>query len=389
MDARFADGRAAVTYVASCEFEQDALVIRVGAGTLRWAYADLARADDDNGTMILKRKPDTGERVILDLAAEGPLRAAAPALFTPRAQGVESPAVVAMLSGIAASLAALFLIGVPMAAEPIARVMPQGYRDRISELTWQQVNSSMTECTGPGAAEGQGALYTLTDRLDAHLAPELRDSVDVFVMRAAVPNAFALPDDSIVITDQLIAFAESPDELAGVIAHELGHVEGRHVMTTLIQRLGAGIFFDVVFGGAGFGQAFAIGSSSIASMSFSREYETDADARGLDMMERAHIDPHATAALFERIAAAFPGDDQIPPLLRSHPAHADRAAAARARASAGATPSLSAEEWQAVRSMCETVDQPALPIGATPPPAPVGKPGAAAPPPTIDKGKPL
>lgn len=389
MDARFADGRAAVTYAASCDIEPDALVIRVGAGTLRWPYADLARADDGNGTIILKRKPDTGERVILDTAAETPLRPVAPALFTPRAQGVESPGVVVILSGIAASLAALFLIGVPMAAEPIAQAMPQGYRDRISELTWQQVNSSMVECTGPRAVAGQTALYELANRLDAHLSPDLRDNVDVFVMQADVPNAFALPDDSIIITDQLIAFAEGPDELAGVIAHELGHVEGRHVLTTLIQRLGAGVFFDVVFGGAGLGQAFAIGSSSIASMSFSREYETDADARGLDMMERAHIDPHATAALFERIAAAFPAEDQIPPLLRSHPAHADRAAAARARASGGSTPSLTAAEWQAVRSMCATADQAPPALGATLQQGPVGKPGAVAPPPTVDKGKPL
>lgn len=389
MDARYADGRAAITHPARVDFGAEALSFQTSNVVATWAYADLARADDGAEHIVLKRKPDTGERIILDLSAADALRAAAPALCTPRAQGVESPRLVAGLAAAALSLAAAFLIGVPLAADPIAHVMPQGYRDQISQLAWAQIRSSMQECAGPENANGLGALFSLTNRLDANFDPETRNSIEIYVMRAGVPNAFTLPDDSIVITDQLIQLSESPDELAGVIAHELGHVEGRHVMTNVVRRLGAGVFFDIIFGGAGFGQAFAIGTSSLTSLGYTRDDETEADTRGLNMMQYAGIDPHATAALFERIAAQYPEDAQIPELLRSHPGHAARAAAARARQSAVTAPALSPYEWSAVRALCGAAPG----ISSAPPastyPAPGGgKPGAQ-PPAPVDKGQPI
>ncbi|HVK81175.1 MAG TPA: hypothetical protein VM915_11255, partial [Verrucomicrobiae bacterium] len=85
--ARYADGRAAITYDAGVEFGADALTIQVGDQTHVWAYGDLRRADDGSGRIMLKRKPDTGERLMLHQESE--LQAHAPELFKPRAFGVE------------------------------------------------------------------------------------------------------------------------------------------------------------------------------------------------------------------------------------------------------------------------------------------------------------
>ena len=117
------------------------------------------------------------------------------------------------------------------------------------------------------------------------------------------PNAFALPDNSIIVTDDLIALAENPDEVIGVLAHEIAHIERNHVMKGVIRQMGAGIFFDVVFGGAGAGQAIAIASVNLAGLRYSRGDEEEADARGLDYLDAAGIDSGALARLFERFQA--------------------------------------------------------------------------------------
>src|SRR5262249_20372636 len=155
-----------------------------------------------------------------------------------------------------------------------------------------------------------------------------KDDVWVTIVRAPFPNAFTLPDDSIIVTDQLIAMADDPDEVAGVLAHEIGHIHHRHVMANGIRNVGAGSFFCVVFGGAGAGQAIAVASVNLASLRYSRGDETEADNSGFDYMEAAHINPAALARLFDRVAETEhrAGASDIPTLLASHPASAARAA---------------------------------------------------------------
>jgi hypothetical protein len=355
MRARYADGRTALANDVDVELAADTLTLR-GAGLEQsWAYADLARADDDNGRVVLKRRPDTGERLIFEAGAQPALCAAAPALFRPSARGVESRWVVGGVVAAAWTLAAVFLIGTPMAAEPIARLMPAKYRTQISDISWSQVNSATTTCDNSDRAAE--ILNGLAYRLMTTSHVRQRDDVWITIVHANFPNAFALPDDSIIVTDDLIERAEHPDEIAGVIAHEIAHIEHNHIMKNVIKQMGAGIFFDVVFGGAGAGQVIAIASVNLAGLRFSRDDEADADSRGIDYLEAAGIDPGRLATFFERIEryADKQGAGHIPSMLSSHPASAERAAAARARARSGLAPSLSEADWQIVRHACDGV----------------------------------
>lgn len=380
MDALYADGRAAVTKPVRFEIGADALAVETESGRLAWPYAELRRADDGNGRIVLRRHPDNGERLILAQDLADALKAAAPALFTPRAQGVEGPMVAGGLAAAALSIAVAFLIGVPLAAEPLARVMPERYQMQLAGIARSQVEGLTEYCENSGEAE-----YALDDlvirMIDASPSTEddaFRDRVTVTLVQAPFPNAFALPDDSIIVTDQLIAAAEQPDEIAGVLAHELAHITHRHVMANVIRNVGAGIFFDVIFGGAGVGQAVAIASVNLASLGYSRADEAEADRAALDYLDAAGINPAALAQFFDRIAQ-ISGEQtaSIPTMLSSHPATAERAAAARTRAHPGRGPALSAADWQAVRMACGATPeaQPAQPV-----PAPSVKPGAAPPP---------
>jgi beta-barrel assembly-enhancing protease len=395
MHARYADGRAAIFTDAACTLSQEGIRIEANGQVLDWRFDALARADDNNGRIILKRIPDTGERLMLELDAAAELRAASPTLFQPRAQGVERPTTVAAVIGGAWALAAVFLIGVPLMAAPIADVMPARYRSQIADISWSQVDGFTTLCD-----DGDEATRVLNDAayrmMSAASVPE-SDAIWITIVDAPFPNAFALPDHSIIVTDDLIAMSEHPDELMGVIAHEIAHIEHNHVMTNVVRQIGAGVFFDVVFGGAGAGQAIAIASVNLAGLRYSRGDETDADVRGLEYLDAANIDTGGLARLFERfdeMAEAQGGE--IPMLLSSHPASAERAAVARSRSREGLAPSLGDGEWRIVRSVCGMdpdaapgLNQPTktlAPKPFSPPTAPSPEPAAAPAPPAKPEG---
>jgi len=354
MQTRYADGRAAVTHEASADFTADALNVRVGEVQHTWPYAELHRADDGAGRVILKRKPDTGERLYLSEYDSTRLQDAAPHLFNSRAFGIESPGAVAGLTAAAWSLAAVFLLGVPLAAGPIAAEVPPRYREQIADISWSQVSAFTEYCDD--SDEAARILNDMAYRMMEASDVAMRDEIWITIVDARFPNAFALPDNSIVVTDDLIALAEHPDELTGVIAHEIAHIEHNHVMKGIIRSVGAGIFFDIVFGGAGAGQMVAIASVNLASLRYSRGDETDADLRGLDYLDAGGIDAGGLARLFERFQdeaeEEAPGASTIPTMLSSHPATDARAAAARARSRQGLAPSISPADWQIVRAAC-------------------------------------
>lgn len=392
MRARYADGRSAVFRDIEAELDADELIFRTDAGEQRWLYAELARADDGNGRIVLRRKKnDAGERVEFDAEADPVLKAVAPHLFKPAAHGVEGARTLGAVTVFAWSLAAVFLLGIPMMAEPIASNMPTKYRDQIADISWSQVNQMTAQCDDSDQAAQ--ILNALAYRMMETSNVAGRDDIWITIADAPFPNAFALPDDSIIVTDDLIAMAEHPDEVTGVLAHEIAHIEHNHVMKNVVRQMGAGIFFDIVFGGAGAGQAVAILSLNLSSLSFTRGDEEDADDRGMDYLEAAGIDTIGIAHMFDRIEefAREQGAGDIPTLLSSHPASAARAEAARARGGRGAGPSMTPGEWRVVQQACggvadsETdVDPPSPTPSEAPVPAPQAPDPAATKPTTRD-----
>ncbi len=390
MATRYADGRAALTHQTTIDLGADALTFRFGETQYVWPYAELRRADDGARNVILKRHPDTGERLFLDETDSARLIIAAPALNSRRAFGIERPTTIVALTGAAWALAAVFLLAVPLGAGPIADQVPPRYRDQIADISWSQIDALTEYCDD--SDEAARILNDVAYRIMETSDVPMRDDVWITIVDAPFPNAFALPDHSIVVTDDLIALAEHPDELVGVIAHEIAHIEHNHIMKNIIRSVGAGIFFDVVFGGAGTGQMVAIASVNLASLRYSRGDETDADLRGLDYLDAAGIDTGGLARLFDRFAeqerpttedeSEGENDAGFPTMLSSHPATAERAAIARARSREGLSASINPTDWQIVRAACGG----APPVTIEPPPqapASPSNPPAATPAPTI------
>jgi predicted Zn-dependent protease len=139
-------------------------------------------------------------------------------------------------------------------------------------------------------------------------------------------NAFALPAGYIYLHSATVLQAGSLDELAGVVAHEIGHVKGHHYARgtektfwpSMLARA-AGIAAAVATGEPGFAAA-AEGANVALQLKYSREFETEADELGSVFMARAGFDPHGMGRFFERIIASdIPSSITIPPYLYSHP----------------------------------------------------------------------
>lgn len=153
-------------------------------------------------------------------------------------------------------------------------------------------------------------------KLASH-APGGAPDISVFGVRDPEINAFAMPGGFIGIHTGLIVSSTSESELAGVLAHEIGHVAQRHIARGMTQQNQNGIVImasmaaallaalaggggNLAMGMAAFGQAAAINRQ----LGFSRDAEREADRAGFQMMEKAGYDPNGMAQMFSRLMAA-------------------------------------------------------------------------------------
>ena len=197
------------------------------------------------------------------------------------------------------------------------------------------------------AAPGQAALAQLTARLSGGRAMRVR------VVDLDIVNAATLPGRQIVLFKGLIAAAASPDEVAGVLAHEMGHVENRDVIAALLRDFGIGL----LIGGADGGRIV----HSLLSNRYSRADERGADAYAVSALARARISPRATAAFFDRMGKMELGMGRAAAVLSyvsSHPLSADRRRLFVTSARPGQTyaPALFPPEWTALRAICTQTD---------------------------------
>jgi predicted Zn-dependent protease len=158
------------------------------------------------------------------------------------------------------------------------------------------------------------------------------------------PNAFALPGGYVYVSRGLVALANSEDELANVIGHEIGHVAARHAAQRETRSLGVGILSALgaiaagLAGGAEAAQmASQLGQVAGAGLiaSYGRDQERQADVVGQGLAAESGWDPAAMTGFLvalERESALRPGPTRRPSFLDSHPSTSERIAATRARA---------------------------------------------------------
>ncbi len=139
------------------------------------------------------------------------------------------------------------------------------------------------------------------------------------------PNAFALPDGTLVITDELIELADSDiDMIIGVLAHEIGHVEQEHSLRQLYRAAGMAGLIMLIAGDVGAaGEDILTNGAALMSLSHSRDAENEADRISVELMAKAGRDPRAIGRFFARLEEKL-GVDGDSSFLSTHPGTAER-----------------------------------------------------------------
>jgi len=177
--------------------------------------------------------------------------------------------------------------------------------------------------------QDSGAAFEAVNEIGTRLTEGSKYRYRFHVAEDDAINAFAIPGGIVVVHTGLIKATRRPEELAGVLAHEVQHVEQRHSLQALVKDLGLrGLWLLVTgdIGGGLIGQA----ALELTSLSFSRDAEAQADAKGFDELLEAGIDPGGMGDFFT-IMAKQEGAATPPALLSTHPASEAREAAMRAR----------------------------------------------------------
>jgi len=257
------------------------------------------------------------------------------------------------------SLVLVAVYGVPALSDRIAPLIPLRLEHRfglamdahVRALLDNRKSDQPFEC-GLADAEkpGRAAFDRLIGRLQT--AAGLPIPLKIAVVRRGEANAIALPGGHIYVFEGLVNRSRTPDELAAVIAHEIGHVAHRDGTRSLLQSAGLSFLFGMLLGDFTGGGVVVIAAKTVVQSAYSREVEAAADQYGVRLMGDIGGDARAFASILDRIAGAIEPGVKI---LLNHPQTKDRIAAIMAATSAQPAtlqPLLAPAEWSALKRIC-------------------------------------
>jgi predicted Zn-dependent protease len=253
---------------------------------------------------------------------------------------------------LASAQAQMAGINVPTGPRPVADSLPDlgsSANAAISRADEYQIGRMMMrDLRSQNAVLDDPETVDYLQSLGSRVSVEAQDGqqpFSFFAVRDRSVNAFALPGGFIGVNTGLILLTDSESQLAGVIAHEVGHVVQRHIaraveaqsrsnLTTMATMLGAVLIGAVTGSANALPGIIAAGQSAAIQqqINFTRKEEAEADRVGIGYLAAAGFDPNGMAAFFTTMMRqrGTSGDD-IPVLLLDHPVDATRVAEARAR----------------------------------------------------------
>jgi predicted Zn-dependent protease len=329
-------------------------IVEDGAVVATWPFDAIRRVDGPVGRLRLgcKSALPLARIEIDDAATIEAVIARSTALDTDRGGPKQTLRIVAWSAAAIASIVGIAVFGIPYAADRLAPLVPYSMEQRMGQAVDAQVRAIFggKVCESP---EGRAAFAKMVEQL--RLAGGVEHAFDANVLPSIIPNAIALPGGKIYLFDGLLQKAASADEVAGVIAHELGHAHHRHVMRTLIHNGGTSFLIGLLLGDVTGGAAVIFATRSMLQASHSREAEQEADNFAFETMRKLGRSPVPMAELLLRITGEQAKALRGFTFLNSHPVTEDRLAAAKKNESPSAGPSLLSErEWSALKAICAT-----------------------------------
>lgn len=212
-------------------------------------------------------------------------------------------------------LLALFLLKSDSVADWVVRRIPVEQEAKLGNMVLAQTRLQMK-------IRESGPDVELITKIGKRLVVGSPHSYRWFVADRPEVNAFAAPGGVVVVFSGLINSASSPEEIAGVLAHEVAHAELRHSLRGIVKSLGLRALVSLIVGDVSAG-TFSGAATRLTELRFSRDMENEADKDGLKRLVAANIDPNGMILFFEKLSKKQ--DSPLPlDFISTHPAPAER-----------------------------------------------------------------
>lgn len=351
------DGETAKPHRVEVEIGTGALGIFGRAGLIsNWDYETLRRVPGsgrEDGIIEVTPEFRSDARLRLeDRAAVRALRAAHPKVD--KRPPANRRAVMRALGWTGAAVGALAFIvyvAIPALAPQIAALIPREKQVSLGEHVEEMIDSVGLTSGVCDTGEGSAALDKMTAKLTEGL--DLRIPVRVSVVRSPIVNAVALPGGRVLLFQPLIEQAQSPDEVAGVLGHEIGHVQMQHPLQGALRTSASagviGLFFGD-FAGAGMMAGFG---EQLINASHTREAERAADRFAVERLAATGASSAPMAGFFTRMREDVGEGGLFGGYMSSHPSFSEREAMLKDAAVDDPTPILTEAEWTALQGICD------------------------------------
>ncbi len=264
-------------------------------------------------------------------------------------------------TGAVTSVVVIVFVIIPALANQLALMIPVDREIALGRVSLNQIERLLTgydddtglTCTGP---KGQAALDKMTTRLAAYIDSPY--PLDIKVFNHEMPNAFAVPGGHIVLFDGLIQDADSPEEVAAVLGHEMGHVINRDPTRLTLRSAGSVGILGMVFGDFAGGTVALVIAEQLIAANYSQDAEANADIFAHKLMSDTKLPSAPMADFFDRLNEEYGDGPELLSHLASHPDLAGRAKAANEADTIGDgsfETVLTPSEWEGLRQMCAEV----------------------------------
>ena len=203
--------------------------------------------------------------------------------------------------------------GIPYASYHIAMNLPETTLNKIGEQS-EDLIVEMTEDTKLSSARQQEIIQFYKNGVQTDHPAKIIFREGGNTISA---NALAIPNGTIVLTDELIKLAKNDYEILGVLAHEQGHLDDRHSLQQALRGLGLSLIYVAVVGDA----SDLLSGLPLAMVvsNYSQEFELQADQRAVKELKRQNISPQYMADFLTRLTQSFDQDVDESDFLQSHP----------------------------------------------------------------------
>jgi predicted Zn-dependent protease len=247
-----------------------------------------------------------------------------------------------------------YILLLPSIASFAAFHVPVSWEEQYGNSLAESIAKSARVCNDPNKKHDlEKILSTLTDNI-----PNNYYTFHLIVLDKSAINAFAVPGGNIFVFSGLLEQTESPDELAGVFAHEIQHVVQHHSMREILRRSSTGLLLSALtFNSSGILSYGMEGANIIGSLQFSREFEEEADSKGMDLLLKSQVNPEGMIQFFEKLKESEKNSTLPPVYLSTHPATESRINVLRSIKSQSHRQfnnPFKGYNWQEIKTICQT-----------------------------------